>query len=165
MMEVTNRAASAQKARRIMYRNIVVGTDGSEPALDAVRRAGELAQAAEAGSIHVVAACAPISVVELERIEAELPEEFRSLVSPHLTAIDRFSEARNALIGTGIDVIEHERDGDPSSVILDIADEVGADLIVIGARGLGALQRFVRGSVSTRVAHHSSCDVLVVEHR
>ena len=44
------------------------------------------------------------------------------------------------------------------------ADRVDADLIVVGARGLSALRRFVRGSVSTRVAHHSTRDVLIVEH-
>lgn len=148
-----------------MYRTIVVGTDGSEPALNAVRQAGELATLAGADSIHVVAACAPISIVELEHIESELPEEFHSLISPHLRAIDRFEEARNALLGTGIEVIEHERNSDASSAILDTADEIGADLIVVGARGIGALQRFFRGSVSTKVAHHSRCDVLVVEHQ
>jgi nucleotide-binding universal stress UspA family protein len=148
-----------------MYRNIVVGTDGSAPALDAVRRAGELAKSAGADSIHVVAACAPISFLEVERIEAGLPQEFQSLISTHLTALDRFGEARDALAGTGVTIVEHERDGDPSSAILDIAEEVGADLIVVGARGIGALQRFIRGSVSTRVAHHSACDVLIVEHR
>jgi len=148
-----------------MYRNIVVGTDGSQPALDAVHRAGELAKLAGADSVHVVAACTPISVVELEEIESSLPAEFHSLINPHVAAVDRFEEARTALLGTGVDVVEHERNGDPSSAILDTADEVGADLIVVGARGLGALQRFIRGSVSTRVAHHSKCDVLVVEHR
>ena len=149
----------------IMYRTIVVGTDGSEPALNAVRKAGELARSAGAASVHVVAACAPISVVELEEIESELPEEFHSLINPHMTAVDRFESARTALLGTGVEVVEHEQNRDPSSAILDTADEVGADLIVVGARGLGALQRFIRGSVSTRVAHHSKCDVLVVEHQ
>lgn len=64
----------------------------------------------------------------------------------------------------GIEVDEHEVGGDAALGILDVAEKVGADLIVVGARGRGAVARFVRGSVSTRVAHHSPCDVLVVEH-
>ncbi|MFT4866023.1 MAG: nucleotide-binding universal stress UspA family protein, partial [Ilumatobacter sp.] len=58
----------------------------------------------------------------------------------------------------------HERTGDPADEILGVAELVNADLIVVGARGLGAIERFIRGSVSTRIAHHSPCDVLIVEH-
>ena len=147
-----------------MYRTIVVGTDGSDRSLDAVRRAGDLARLAGVDAVHVVAACEPISVAEVRRIEAELPAEFRDLVTPHLTAVGRFTEAKATLAQSGVDVVEHEVNGDPASAILDVAKSVGADLIVVGARGLGALQRFVRGSVSTRVAQHSPCDVLIVEH-
>ncbi len=147
-----------------MYQTIVVGTDGSERALDAVRRAGQVAKLSGAKSVHVVAAGEPLSNAETRRIEANLPSEFRDLVTPHLTAVGRFSEARALLASFGAEVIEHEIDGDAASAILDVATSVKADLVVVGARGLGALQRFVRGSVSTRVAHHSPCDVLIVEH-
>ena len=68
------------------------------------------------------------------------------------------------MLGTAVTMVSHERNGDPAEAILEVAESVHADLIVVGARGLGLVGRFIRGSVSTKVAHHSSCDVLVVEH-
>lgn len=147
-----------------MYTTIVVGTDGSAQALAAVRRAGEVAKASGIEAIHVVAACHAYSEAELQRIEAELPKEFHDLISVHMRAIDRFNEARDELRTAGVAIIEHEAAIGPARAILEVAEEVGADLVVVGARGIGAIERFVRGSVSTRVAHHSPCDVLIVEH-
>lgn len=146
-----------------MYHCIVVGTDGSSRALDAVRTAGRLAELCGLSELHVVAACRVYPAQEMARISAALPKEFHDLVSPHLTALDRFNEA-DAVLRTAITMVRHERNDDPADSILCVADEVNADLIVVGARGLGAVGRFLRGSVSTKVAHHSPCDVLIVEH-
>lgn len=146
-----------------MYERIVVGTDGSKQALDAVRTAGALAELTGAGTLHVVAACRPFSSHEMARIQADLPEEFHDLVSPGLDAHDRVLEAKGVL-PKSLDVVPHEMSGDAADSILATAESVNADLIVVGARGLGAVERFVRGSVSTKVAHHSPCDVLIVEH-
>ncbi len=96
--------------------------------------------------------------------QAELRPEFHNLISADLDSDNRLASARAALFSTGIRLVEHPVTGDPATGILDVADEVGTDLVVVGARGLGAAARFMRGSVSTRVAHHSRCDVLVVEH-
>lgn len=146
-----------------MYEHIVVGTDGSKRALDAVRTAGRLAEICGVPTLHVVTACRAYSEYEMRRIHAELPEEFHDLVSPHLDAQSRFNDA-DSVLGTAVAMVTHELDGDPAASILEVAEQVGADLIVVGARGLGAAERFVRGSVSTKVAHHSPCDVLIVEH-
>ena len=145
-----------------MYECIVVGTDGSKRALDAVRTAGELAELATA-AVHVVAASRPYSSDEITRIQASLPEEFHDLVSPHLDSQDRLTEAA-AMLPASLDVELHEMSGDPADSILAVAESVTADLIVVGARGIGTVERFLRGSVSTKVAHHSPCDVLIVEH-
>jgi nucleotide-binding universal stress UspA family protein len=61
-----------------------------------------------------------------------------------------------------IDVTTHAREGDPAEVIIDVAQEEGADLIVVGARGLSALQRFLLGSVSSKLSHHAPTSVMVV---
>jgi nucleotide-binding universal stress UspA family protein len=47
-------------------------------------------------------------------------------------------------------------------MIVETADELGADLIVVGTRNGNALERLVLGSTSTKVLHHAHCDVLVV---
>ena len=146
-----------------MYEHIVVGTDGSKRALDAVGAAGRLAALCGAAQVHVVAACREFSPQEMAQIRSSLPAEFHDSLSPHLDAKDRLSEA-DAVLGAGVSMVPHERSGDPAEAILEVAESVDADLIVVGARGLGLIGRFVRGSVSTKVAHHSPCDVLIVEH-
>jgi nucleotide-binding universal stress UspA family protein len=146
-----------------MYERIVVGTDGSKRALDAVGAAGRLAKVCGATQVHVVAACRAFSSQEMARLRATLPAEFHDSISPQLDAKDHLNEA-DAVLGTAVSMVPHERNGDPAEAILEVAESVNADLIVVGARGLGLVGRFVRGSVSTKVAHHSPCDVLIVEH-
>ena len=146
-----------------MYERIVVAIDGSKRALDAVRTAGRLAELCGLPELHVVTACRIYSTPEMERIHAELPQEFHDLVSPNIDALGRFNEAQ-AVLGSAVTMVRHERNDDPADSILKVAASIDADLIVVGARGLGTVERFLRGSVSTKVAHHSPCDVLVVEH-
>jgi nucleotide-binding universal stress UspA family protein len=147
-----------------MYDRIVVGTDGSAQALDAVRATGKLAKLCGLGEVHVVAACVPLSPRELAQINSDLPEEFRDLVSPNLTALDRIEDASRELLKLGIRTVPHEAGSEAATAILTVAESIKADLIVVGARGIGPIGRFLRGSVSTKVAHHSPCDVLIVEH-
>jgi nucleotide-binding universal stress UspA family protein len=52
--------------------------------------------------------------------------------------------------------------GDPAAVLLDVAGDVGADLIVVGSKGMAAASRFLLGSVPNRVSHHAPCDVEIV---
>lgn len=146
-----------------MYERIVVGTDGSRRALDAVRTAGRLTEVIGNAELHVVTSCQTFTRQEMARIHAELPEEFHDVVNPHLDANQRFNEAK-AVLSPSVHVMTHELSGDPADCILAVAEQVRADLIVVGARGLNAVERFVRGSVSTKVAQHSPCDVLIVEH-
>ena len=56
----------------------------------------------------------------------------------------------------------HVAVGHPESEILRIAEEIGADLVVVGSRGLGPLGRVLMGSVSESVVRHAHCSVLVV---
>jgi nucleotide-binding universal stress UspA family protein len=65
----------------------------------------------------------------------------------------------------GLDVRCLLRDGPPAQVILDVADEIGADLIVVGTRGTGERVQLPLGSTSTQVVQHASCAVTVVPHR
>jgi nucleotide-binding universal stress UspA family protein len=66
------------------------------------------------------------------------------------------------LAGHGIAATAAPRHGEPAAEILDEADACGAELIVLGTRGLGGAQRWLVGSVSTKVLHHARCSVLVV---
>jgi nucleotide-binding universal stress UspA family protein len=66
------------------------------------------------------------------------------------------------LIQAGFTVEAVCQPGKPAEEIMKVAARHRADLIVMGAQGLGAIARFLIGSVSTRVVQHSSCSVLVV---
>ena len=55
----------------------------------------------------------------------------------------------------GFDVQKHVREGDPAHTLINVAEEEGADLIAVGARGQGALRRFALGSVSAKLSHNT----------
>lgn len=147
-----------------MYERIVVGTDGSERARDAVRRACEVAEAFEIDEVHVVSATEPFTWKELERMRHDLPSEFRDIIDVDIDADNHIADAKRLLDEASIRTVPYSSTGDAADAILRVASDIDADLIIVGARGLSAIGRFLRGSVSTKVAHHSPCDVLVVEH-
>lgn len=90
-------------------------------------------------------------------------------VMPYLD-YPEFKETRQAFVhyyadkiaAAGYQVREEPRLGNPADEIMKVADQHKADLIVCGAKGLGAIARFLLGSVSTKLVQHSSCSVLVV---
>jgi nucleotide-binding universal stress UspA family protein len=71
-------------------------------------------------------------------------------------------EAKTALSERGIDAKLIERVGDPAAKIIDEAEQEQADLVVMGSRGLNTAQRWLLGSVSTKVVQHAPCNVFVV---
>ena len=56
----------------------------------------------------------------------------------------------------------HAREGDPADAILDVAEEQGADLIVVGNKGMTGAKRFLLGSVPNKVSHHAPCSVMII---
>jgi nucleotide-binding universal stress UspA family protein len=54
------------------------------------------------------------------------------------------------------------REGDPADAILDVAEELAAELIVVGNKGMTGAKRFLLGSVPNRVSHHAPCSVMIV---
>jgi nucleotide-binding universal stress UspA family protein len=56
----------------------------------------------------------------------------------------------------------HAREGQPADVIIEIANQKQADLIVVGSRGLTGIQRYLMGSVSSKVTEHAPCSVMIV---
>jgi nucleotide-binding universal stress UspA family protein len=73
-----------------------------------------------------------------------------------------FERYADRLIAASFAVTEAPRWGRPADEIIAVARQQQADLIVMGARGLGAIGRFILGSVSLKVLQHSTCSVLVV---
>jgi nucleotide-binding universal stress UspA family protein len=75
------------------------------------------------------------------------------------------ADARKALERRGVAVETDVALGEPRTEIVRQSEEWGADLVVLGARGLGRVKRFLQGSVSDAVAHHARCAVLIVRGR
>jgi nucleotide-binding universal stress UspA family protein len=140
--------------------SIVVGTDGSPNAEAAVRRAAKLAKS-EGDRVHLVAAYSDRSSFS----EAISSSAKREPVDLRGVAESVLARAEAELEAQGIEVVTHARAGEPAHVLLEIAEEQGADLIVVGARGLTSFQRFLLGSVSGKLAHHASCSLLIVRER
>ena len=120
-----------------MYSRIVVGTDGTDRSLIAVDHAARLAAALSA-ELHVVAAASPGDAKTAARIGHDASKRH------------------------GVWVVEHPLVGDPASVLMAIAEEVDADLIVVGNTSMSGRVRKFTGSVPSCLAHHSRRPVLIV---
>ena len=146
-----------------MFKSIVVGTDGSQTAEKAVKEATELASKVGA-TVHVVSAFARgVSQSELRRQQQEAPDDVAHSVNESAEVEARLEQAAETIRGAGVEVNTHALKGDAADVIIDIAEREGADLIVVGNKGMTGAKRFVLGSVPNAIAHHAPCSVLIVQ--
>lgn len=151
-------------------KTIVVGFDDSEPSVRALRRAATLAQAF--GGALIVTTVAPDHARErhsephpLPRLELAGPSELWD----HATAgpdVDRsqqtLANAEAIVRDLGLEAEFVAPVGRPADAIVALANERGADVIVVGTREPGVLERLVAHSVSGEVSRHARCDVLIV---
>ncbi len=133
---------------------ILLATDGSKDAALAAQAAIDLSDQSGA-ELHVV--YVGHSSLTLS------PAEYRA------AAQERLDELAKQVEDAGGTVAEaHLRMDTHGSMedenIVGLAEELGADLIVIGSRGLGGMKRLLMGSVSESVVRHAHCPVLVVRH-
>jgi nucleotide-binding universal stress UspA family protein len=135
-------------------KTIVVGFDGTEVAGRALERAADLAQAF--GSRLVVTSVAPVLVPTPHSPGAIDPTE---TPEDHAAQLE---DARSALADRALDAEFRTAVGEPSEAIVDVAEEAGADLIVVGTREPNFVQRLLGQSVSGAVARHARCDVMIV---
>jgi nucleotide-binding universal stress UspA family protein len=131
-------------------KRILVAYDGGEPAKRALETAVELAKKFDA-TISVV------SVVPYHPGRSPMDPWDDTLIHDQ-----ELEEARSPLALQGVEARLLEPIGDPARTIERIARDGGFDTVVVGSRGLGALSRFLQGSVSEHVATHSETTVVVV---
>ena len=144
-----------------MVRSIVVGTDGSETASEAVRQAVELAKATGA-KIELVSAYEPVSNQRLREESQQVPDDMQWMVNPREDVDETLKAACDVANEAGVDTNTYARQGDPADAILDVAEETKADLIVVGNKGMTGARRFLLGSVPNKVSHHAPCSVLII---
>ena len=145
------------------YRTVVVGTDGSESSLRAVARAGALAGACGA---RLVIACAYVPPElddrELQRARDVLGDDADQIVgSAPAEDTVRSAEGRASAAGAG-EVRAVAVVGSPVEALLEVVHHEGADLLVVGNRGLNGVKGRLLGSVPADATRRSDVDVLVV---
>lgn len=139
--------------------NVVVGVDGSEQSCHAATVSADLARR-NGAILHLVTIVRP-------------PEGWWGIVGspPTPSALSKsLTDAQREILDSvvaeidlsDIEVVQVEDVGDPARMLLDYADRVGADVMVIGRRGAGLIERIMLGSVANRVVHDAQCPVLLV---
>ncbi|HEX3801508.1 MAG TPA: universal stress protein [Solirubrobacteraceae bacterium] len=145
-----------------MFRSILVGTDGSSTAATAVDEATALA-AGIGARLLIVSAYEPVSELRLRDERQALPDDTQWMVNPREDVLAVLERARGAAATRGVTEVEtFARQGDAADAIIDIAEEQGCDLIVVGNKGMTGAKRFLLGSVPNKISHHAPCSVLIV---
>jgi nucleotide-binding universal stress UspA family protein len=138
-----------------MFDVVVVGADHSATA----RRAVEAATAIvvmSGGTLHIVTAYGPHSIND-----SFLPQEFRMMnTDGEVEAL--LQDLSFIAKKSGVEPVLHHAQGSPADVLIDQAAKVGADLIVVGNRGMKGARRIL-GSVPNSVAHRSQCSVAIID--
>src|ERR687885_471862 len=124
-----------------MIGSVVVGTDGSETASEAVRQATDLAEALKA-KVFLVSAYEPVPQGRLHDERQQVPDDMSWMINPR-------EDVNNTLSGA-------------AEAIQEKAEEKNADLIVVGNKGMTGAKRFLLGSVPNKVSHHAPCSVLII---
>ena len=144
-----------------MFTRIVVGTDGSETAAEAVRQATDLAKLSGA-TLSIVSAYAPVSKKRTGAEQREAPADVQYELGPrediNLVLDSAAAEAKKE----GIEAQTHPVEGDPAEAILSVAEQTKAYLIVVGNKGMAGARRFLLGSVPNKVSHHAPCSVMII---
>jgi nucleotide-binding universal stress UspA family protein len=144
-----------------VFTRIVVGTDGSDTAAEAVRQAVDLAKLSGAG-LSIVSAYEPVSRRRIEDEQQGAPSDVQYEIGPREDVNLVLEQAAAAAKQEGLEVQTHPVEGNPTDAILTVAEETDADLIVVGNKGMTGARRFLLGSVPNNVSHHAPCSVIIV---
>ncbi len=140
-------------------RNVVVGVDGSDQSRHAARVGADIARK-NGATLHMVTIVRP-------------PEGWWGIVGspPTPSALSRsLTEAQREILDSvvadldlsDLEVVQIEDVGDPARMLLDYAEQVDADVMIIGRRGAGLIERIMLGSVANRLVHDAPCPVMLV---
>lgn len=150
-----------------MATKILVATDGSEYSRAAI----------EAVADRLLPAQTEVRVVSVyKRISGLMTFESMGVTTEYYAEIDsKVIKAAENAAAEAVKILQQKNpnlivttaviEGSPKDIILKEAESFGADLIVVGSHGRGAVQRFLMGSVSQAVALHATCSVEIVRNR
>jgi nucleotide-binding universal stress UspA family protein len=142
-----------------MFKKIAVATDGSPTADKAVDVAIDLAQRYQ-GSLLILSAYEPVSSARLAREREGAPEEIQWMISPSEDVDKTLALAEELASGRGLETLAVAAEGEPASVICELAAHHHADLLVIGNKGM---KRRVFGSVPKTISQNAPCSVVIAK--
>jgi nucleotide-binding universal stress UspA family protein len=142
-----------------MVQTVAVGTDGSGTADKAVEFAIDLAARYEA-KIVFISAYNPVSESRLKREGREAPDDLQWMINPAEDVEATLRDCEERAEERGLRWASEAREGDAAKTLVELADSNGADILVIGNKGM---QRKVLGSVPNSVSHNAPCSVLIVK--
>ena len=138
---------------------VAVGTDGSPTATKAVKFALDLAERFGARVVFITS-YRPVSESRLKHEQKDAPQELQWSINPAEDVEATLRDVEEMADQRGLEWTSEAREGDPADVLVDIADEHGADVLVIGNKGM---HRRVLGSVPNSVSHKARCSVMIVK--
>jgi nucleotide-binding universal stress UspA family protein len=142
-----------------MVQTIAVGTDGSETAAKAVDFAINMAE--RYGSKLVVASSfSPVSEDRLAKEQSDAPQEIQWSINPMEDVEAILRDVEEKARERGVKTVSEARQGNPADVLCDVAEDQGADVLVVGNKGM---HRKFLGSVPNSVSHNAPCSVLIVK--
>jgi nucleotide-binding universal stress UspA family protein len=142
-----------------MIQTIAVGTDGSDTASKAVEFALDVAEKFGA-KVVVASSYRPVGEDRLRREQRDAPDDIQWTINPTEDVDSALRGVEEKARGRGLEVMSEARQGDPADVLCEIAEEHGADLLVVGNKGM---HRKLLGSVPNTVSHQAPCSVLIVK--
>lgn len=142
-----------------MVRTIAVGTDGSPTADSAVQAAIDLASRHQARLV-VISSYRPVSEARLRDESRDAPDDIQWSINRHEDVDAMLADVAGRARDAGLEVTALASPGDPADVLCRTAADQGADVLVIGNRGM---ERRILGSVPNSVAHKAPCSVFIVK--
>jgi nucleotide-binding universal stress UspA family protein len=142
-------------------KRILVGVDGSPTARRALKTAVQIARGLD-GELLIVSAYEPTPEAELKTQRLLAPPDVSHLLHPTAAVEQILEDARRVAGADGLTAECFARVGAPADVVVDLAAERDASLIVVGNRGMRGNQLF-RSCVPNAVSHRAPCSVLIVD--
>lgn len=142
-----------------MVSTVAVGTDGSDTAGQAVGFAIDLAKRYEARLV-AISSYRPVSETQVFRDQADAPQEVQWAINPDQEVESILAQVEERAHAAGLEVTTVASQGDPADVLVKQASEQGADVLVVGNKGM---RRRILGSVPNSVAHKADCSVVIVK--
>jgi nucleotide-binding universal stress UspA family protein len=135
---------------------ILLATDGSKDAELAATTAADLANSTNS-ELHLATVAGGRAYTQASEEVEDLKQEAQKVVEEQKKKVE---EAGGKVADTHVRVVSAHR----AQAIVEVAEELGCGLIVMGSRGLGGIRRALMGSVSDTVVRHAHCPVLIVRH-